>query len=66
MTDLKKLNDTDYPERSTVCCQQNERIALCRCWQSKKFPYCDGAHRAYNDAHGTAFGPVIVNQPEVE
>ena len=50
----------DYPERSTVSCEAGKRVALCRCWQSKKFPYCDGAHRAYNEEHGTALGPVIV------
>ncbi|CAG2175143.1 unnamed protein product, partial [Oppiella nova] len=24
------------------------KAAFCRCWRSKKFPYCDGAHTLYN------------------
>lgn len=38
----------------------NEKIALCRCWQSKKFPLCDGSHRQYNDEHQDHLGPIIV------
>ena len=37
-----------------------ERVALCRCWQSASFPYCDGSHNAYNAAEGDCLGPVIV------
>ena len=37
------------------------RVALCRCWQSSRFPYCDGAHRQYNAEHGDRLGPVIVH-----
>jgi len=37
-----------------------ERVALCRCWKSAKFPYCDGAHNALNKTTGDSVGPVIV------
>jgi CDGSH-type Zn-finger protein len=22
-----------------------EKVSICRCWKSKKFPICDGAHK---------------------
>ncbi|MCP8352295.1 CDGSH iron-sulfur domain-containing protein [Candidatus Synchoanobacter obligatus] len=33
-----------------------DKVALCRCWQSKRFPLCDGSHRKLN----TTQGPIIV------
>ncbi|WP_324717925.1 CDGSH iron-sulfur domain-containing protein [Carboxydochorda subterranea] len=44
--------------RTTVKLEPGERVALCRCFQSKKFPLCDGTHR---DVPGK--GPVIVEAP---
>lgn len=38
------------------------RTAFCRCWKSKKFPLCDGAHGKHNQACGDNLGPVIVTQ----
>ena len=38
-----------------------EKAVLCRCWQSAKFPYCDGAHAAHNMATGDNLGPAIVS-----
>ena len=32
--------------------KDKSKIALCRCWKSKKFPYCDGSHREYNQISG--------------
>ena len=51
------MNDERHPPRSTVEIQSHETIALCRCWKSKKFPYCDGSHRQLDDE---SLGPVIV------
>ncbi|XP_028647003.1 CDGSH iron-sulfur domain-containing protein 1-like [Erpetoichthys calabaricus] len=32
----------------------------CRCWRSKKFPYCDGAHSKHNEETGDNVGPLII------
>mmetsp|Transcript_77577 Transcript_77577/g.203680 ORF Transcript_77577/g.203680 Transcript_77577/m.203680 type:complete len:101 (-) Transcript_77577:68-370(-) len=36
------------------------KLVFCRCWKSKKFPYCDGAHAAHNKLTGDNVGPLIV------
>ena len=35
---------------------------ICRCSRSAKFPYCDGAHKAYNAEHGTSITPMKVDK----
>lgn len=47
--------DRDGHPRTTVNLEPGERVALCRCFGSQKFPFCDGAHRQHPDK-----GPVIV------
>merc|ERR1719265_43733 len=27
-------------------------VCICRCWRSKKFPFCDGTHNQYNKETG--------------
>ena len=49
---------TDHPV-TTVKLEKGEKIALCRCFKSKKFPYCDGSHR-----NEPGKGPAIVQAPE--
>lgn len=36
------------------------KAVFCRCWRSKKFPYCDGAHAKHNEATGDNVGPLII------
>jgi len=45
---------TDHP-MTTVKLKPGEKVALCRCFASNKFPYCDGSHKEHQ---GT--GPAIV------
>ncbi|XP_046667242.1 CDGSH iron-sulfur domain-containing protein 2 homolog [Homalodisca vitripennis] len=40
-----------------------EKAVFCRCWRSKKFPYCDGSHGKYNKDHGDNVGPLVVSKP---
>lgn len=35
---------------------------FCRCWRSKKFPYCDGSHGAHNKECGDNIGPLIIQK----
>jgi len=44
--------------RTTVHLEPGERVALCRCFGSQKFPICDGTHRQHPGK-----GPVIVYAP---
>ena len=37
-------------------------VAYCRCWRSKKFPYCDGAHAAHNKKSGDNTGPLVIKK----
>ena len=57
------LNEAGHPERLEQK-QHEGRIAYCRCWQSKRFPLCDGSHRAYNAEHGDALGPLIIDSTD--
>ncbi|KAH9278012.1 CDGSH iron-sulfur domain-containing protein 2 -like protein A [Echinococcus granulosus] len=36
------------------------KAVYCRCWKSKKFPLCDGAHNAHNAETGDNVGPLII------
>ncbi len=38
-----------------VTLQPGEKVALCRCYQSKNFPFCDGSHKEHPGK-----GPAIV------
>jgi len=45
---------TDHP-MTTVKLEPGEKVALCRCFGSGKFPYCDGSHKDH-----AGKGPAIV------
>jgi len=45
---------TDHP-LTTVKLQPGEKVALCRCFGSQKFPFCDGTHTQHPGK-----GPAIV------
>ncbi|KAG1962268.1 CDGSH iron-sulfur domain-containing protein 1 isoform X2 [Pimephales promelas] len=38
------------------------KAVYCRCWRSKKFPYCDGAHAKHNEETGDNVGPLIIKK----
>lgn len=40
------------------------KVVLCRCWKSKKFPYCDGSHTKHNKETGDNVGPLILARKE--
>jgi len=52
---------TEETPRTEVVLEPGESVWLCRCMKSKKFPYCDGAHKQYD-----GFGPVKVECPAAE
>lgn len=68
--------ETDNPERvNTSYKLESKKVAetfdveelgnktvFCRCWKSKKFPLCDGAHGKHNKACGDNLGPVIITK----
>mmetsp|Transcript_131529 Transcript_131529/g.281170 ORF Transcript_131529/g.281170 Transcript_131529/m.281170 type:complete len:146 (+) Transcript_131529:56-493(+) len=37
---------------------QDKSVKLCRCWQSKRFPYCDDTHKVLIEA-GDNVGPYV-------
>ncbi|XP_051508402.1 CDGSH iron-sulfur domain-containing protein 1-like [Myxocyprinus asiaticus] len=41
-----------------------DKAVYCRCWRSKEFPYCDGAHAKHNQETGDNVGPLIIKRKE--
>lgn len=58
------INTNNRPDRHTETIPIGKRVAFCRCWQSDKFPYCDGTHRKVNAEKGDSVGPLIVTAGE--
>eukprot|EP00741_Cyanophora_paradoxa_P015536 tig00020902_g14997.t1 len=53
------LNTDDLPQSFTLEVKPGETHFVCRCWKSKTFPLCDGAHKAMNDA-GDKVAPAVI------
>lgn len=43
--------------RTVLKLEPGERVAICRCLQSKNFPFCDGTHKTLPNSKA---GPAIV------
>ncbi|KAJ8365663.1 hypothetical protein SKAU_G00144940 [Synaphobranchus kaupii] len=41
-----------------------DKAVYCRCWRSKKFPFCDGSHAKHNEETGDNVGPLIIKRKE--
>jgi CDGSH-type Zn-finger protein len=54
------VNNQNHVSNEKVVIKDQERMALCRCWKSKSFPFCDGSHHKWNKENGDSLGPVIV------
>jgi CDGSH-type Zn-finger protein len=54
------INTRNRPDRHKETIPVGKNVAFCRCWQSDKFPYCDGTHRKVNAEGGDHVGPVVV------
>lgn len=54
---IHNTEERDGKLRTTMKLEPGERVALCRCLQSKQFPFCDGTHKTLPDSKA---GPVII------
>jgi CDGSH-type Zn-finger protein len=54
------INKQQHEARTKITVKDGETVALCRCWQSKKFPFCDGSHNKLNQDTKDNIGPIIV------
>jgi len=53
--------DVDSPKVvHTITLNPGEKVAICRCWKSSKFPLCDGAHNKHNKDTNDNIAPCIV------
>lgn len=39
----------------------SKKVPMCRCWQSAKFPLCDGSHNKFNKSTGSHVGPIVIS-----
>ncbi|CAL1530610.1 unnamed protein product [Lymnaea stagnalis] len=58
--DEKKVGDVFDIEDLMKTLEPGQKISLCRCWRSKKWPYCDGLHKDHNICTGDNVGPVNI------
>jgi CDGSH-type Zn-finger protein len=48
----------------SITLNPGEKCVVCRCWQSAKFPLCDGTHAKHNKLTGDNLGPVVITVPK--
>ncbi|DAZ94410.1 TPA: hypothetical protein N0F65_003439 [Lagenidium giganteum] len=58
----KVVNTVKIPDVEELCDKNGGKCVMCRCWKSKKFPYCDGSHTKHNKETGDNVGPLIVQK----
>ena len=54
------LNSTTFTKQPTTQIEDLDKMVLCRCWKSSKFPLCDGAHGDHNKCCHDNVGPLVV------
>jgi len=60
------INTQDKPMRSKADVAAGKTDWYCRCWQSEKFPMCDGSHHKVNKENDDNVGPIGVTGVEAE
>lgn len=67
MCGTRPLNgDSVLPMKEMYQVSQGKKVPVCRCWQSKKHPICDGSHNAYNKQTGDHLGPLVVSVADAQ
>ncbi len=60
ITNQKLADIEDIIKKSDPHGPGGQKCAICRCWRSKNFPWCDGSHNAYNKECGDNTGPLVI------
>ena len=58
----KVVDAYDCNEIEKLAEYKDGKLVMCRCWRSKKFPYCDGSHVEHNKETGDNVGPLIIKK----
>jgi Iron-binding zinc finger CDGSH type len=58
--------DGALPMKEMYSLAKGKKAPICRCWQSKAHPMCDGSHNSYNKETGSLMGPLVVSVADDE